>query len=121
RQLLVISAESRVESTVVFEDRGFDFVEAVSAIHIPNDAECALAPRLVRRKNVAHPARWVHLFCHDVYSFTLSVTPYRSTRRRVASRSARSGSMPLRFADLTSASIASPMVSSSIAPSAGAL
>ena len=64
RELLVVAAEAGVQAIAVLHDRRLDLVEAVRAIDLADDAEHALAPRLLGGEEVAHAAGRVHRTGH---------------------------------------------------------
>ena len=56
RQLLVVTAESRVQALDVFDDRGLDLVEPVSGEAAADHPESMLAAGLLSGEEVAHAA-----------------------------------------------------------------
>jgi hypothetical protein len=64
RELLVVAAESRVQTVAVLDDRRLDLVEAVGPIALPDHRKQTLAPRLLCREEVAHATRGGDLVRH---------------------------------------------------------
>ena len=60
-ELLVVAAETRVQTLEVFNDRGLNLVETVGTIDVPNYVQCALATSLVCREKVPHSTGRVYV------------------------------------------------------------
>src|SRR5690554_6254265 len=96
-QLLVVAAEARVQARTVLHDRGLDFVEAVGTVDIADDAEHALASRLLGGEEIAHATGRIDGRGHPPILAGGPYSPVRpSASARAASKRARDCSMKRR-------------------------